>query len=611
MRIEVAREIMEVYPRKRLDLASARTIVHAWADASGWERDQWGNYHPPGGRRLKITKRVVQRQQKRSGRWRNLSSTPLVQAANNLVEKAAEVLGDEEALRKARGAKAKRVEKRTKQRDRAAAERDQRELETMALKIVSAEHPEEMVLAQADGRLPLKLQQAWSRTVGQLKKLRELGRMPVDGDLFSSQMPPIAPLIADAEATWVESMRGVPYTISIRHAGTNQAVIEIGSTAGEMSLGTRVDPVTMSVSPQLDIDREGDGYISGRVQRTPRGPVGALFMIISQQKQRGAGSRMLDLWCNLMEAYGVDAWVAEGVGEEGLAFLAAKIRDGRLEELGRQGPNLVMRCIGGPEARQQRLAFNPADVLAFPERPDRLTIGSRTYAVSDIGVPFIDDDADPDEEREDEEPALIGARVIDAGGNRWRYVWVYEPDSDAFEMYRHSDGEWKVLGRPSDYPQTFEELKRLGQLNTVTPDELAEFQAIMRERSEDTLASLKESWDLSKGDEQRRVDELVERFYDERVRNAVERAWDDIDRGVFPFDFTPQDSGLSRERQARMHALQSAMQRAGFTYHEDSDLERYVMDALGYRTWEDFEDPQSVQWAWHDFLDDKVYPRLA
>lgn len=610
MRPEVARAVLEAYPHKKLTGAIAREIVTAWADASGWHRDRWGNWHPREGLRIKLTKQRVQRQKKRvGGRWSNVRSTPMIEAAQNIVKKAATALGDEEVLGRIEGARSKRKAAQRKRQEVATAEERKKAVEDMAAKVISMERPMGFVTMYETDKPSEDFARRYMELTGQIDRLQKAGRMPTDQDFFRTMQPPIAPVLIDSKASWVEEVDGVPYTVTLRHGDRDRAVVEIGSI-GSMGLTNRVDPITKMAVVDFEA-REGDSYISGYIKRRPDDvPVALLFFIQSQTKQRGGGSRALDLWCNLMDSFGVDAWVAEAVGEEGVAFLDKKVAQGRLESLGQQGSNIVMRCTGGYRGRQQPLPYvkNPADVFSFPERPERVTIGERTFALSDVGVPMnvLDAGIDLDIELPDEP-----ARVIDMGGERFRYIWVHEPESDRLEMYRYSDGEWKVLSNSREFPGTFRKLRETGQLNTVTPQELQAFETEMRRRSDAALASLQSWWEEAKGDEQRKVDDLVAAFFEERVRPVVERGFAEIEQGVYPFDFEFNErvaDFVPREEQARMHVLRKAMEREDFSYGEDSALEKYVLQGLGHRSWEDLEDQQSIQWAFHDFLDQVAYP---
>lgn len=900
----VARAVLDAYPGRKMSVRDARRVIRAWA--SQWPEDRWGNFKPTDTRRIKLTKRQVRREEKRGGTWRVIRSTPMVEAALNLVQKAAEELGEEKAVAKVERAKATRTKATRKREERTRAERLHKEVMDMVAKVASAEMPVEFVRVHDEGGASEEFQTRFNELVKRIQTLRRLGNPPRDQEMFSTFSPPVAPLVMDVSAEWVEEMRGEPYTVTIRHAKDNVAVIEIGATAG---IGTRVDPMSRWVSESLmGFDRQGDAYISGRLHRSEDGPYAALYFIASKEKQRGAGGRVLDLWCNLMDSYGVKAWVAEAVGDEGVAFLDAKVRAGRLEKIGGRGSDIVMRCLGGPEGRQpplpglslkpnpeegryrwavdeslrqwrqeaarafqpepalppasepnplywlwkkygsgeERRAYfmestmarhyataayawavpteeivrdiaawgpileigagkgywakmiadaggdiiatdpytpddtetfypveslsdvdavrkygtgrtllmvwppydmpvafnalrefesvrgtrviyvgegsggctgddnfheaiglggffydedaprvknigwssrryeadlprwygiyddvfyferpvpvvhnpddidseqlavgtkhemehtddpdiarqiaidhlrempdyytrlekmerrykagmppNPADVIGFPDRPRRITIGSRTYAVSDVGVPIVSEFALGEEAE--------GARVIEGGGERFRYIWVYEPNSDRLEMYRHSDGEWKVLGKPSDYPQTMDMLVKRGHLNEVSPEEMVEFEVEMRRRNDETLQHLKEWAEEIASDEQRQVDTLVRRYFDERVVPDVQRRFADIDRGVVPFGFKYEERiPKTREHQAKAHAVAKILGREGFHSPYGSPLEGFVLAELGKSSIDDLDDPQAIQWAASDVAYD-AYDKL-
>jgi hypothetical protein len=607
MKTVVAEAILAAYPQKKLTRAMAHSIVVAWAKANGWPMDRWGNFHPREGIRMKFTAQRVQRQEKRDG-WRNLSSTPLIDSANKLVKLAAEALGDADALAKIEKRRTSRSAARDKRAAGAQEDQRKRAVEDMAAKVISAEDPEGFVRMYDTDRPTSEFKLRYMNLTQQIGALQKMGRTPVDGDFFRTQHPPLAPVLIETKASWVEEIDGVPYTVSMQNGDRHRAVIEIGHLGG----GNRVSPITKAAIIDFE-ERVGDSYASGYLQYRPgREPIGVLFYIQSLTSRSGAGSRVLDLWCNLMDAFGVDVWLAQAVGEEGLAFLEAKIAQGRLQKLGASRRDMTLRCAGGYRGRQQRLPFikNPGDVLAFPERPDRVQVGERSYALSDVGVPMILGDDDVSDA--DDEAGPRGASAWEPLVPLWRYIWVHEPRSDRLEMYRHSDGEWKVLGSPRDYPETFEKLRKSGQLNVVTPEELEAFEREMRRRGDDVLASLQQSWEEGQSDEQRRVGQLVEQFYREHVEAELERAWAEIAAGVYPFDFEFNEriaEHASREDQARMHALYKTVERLGFSSGEDSALARYVLSAFGRSDWEEMEDIQSLDWAQRDFMDAHLYPK--
>jgi len=100
----------------------------------------------------------------------------------------------------------------------------------------------------------------------------------------------------------------------------------------------------------------GDAQATGRVVWDDKAKRfdGVLFMVTSLSKQKGAGSRVIELWCRMMQGYGIDAWIAEAVGDEGMAFITALERKGKLSILGGDRNNLIVGCLG-PTLERRRL----------------------------------------------------------------------------------------------------------------------------------------------------------------------------------------------------------------------------------------------------------------
>jgi hypothetical protein len=257
----------------------------------------------------------------------------------------------------------------------------------------------------------------------------------------------------------------------------------------------------------------------------------------------------------------------------------------------REIPDYYTRLEKLERRYEEGLPPNPGDVVSMPEPPPRVTVGSRSYAMSDVGL------LGPTRQSFEG-----GARVIHGGGNLLRYIWVLEPESGRLEMYRYSDGDWKVLASVGEYPQTVEKLRRSRQLNVVSPEEMEEFEAAMRQRQEETVAALKKSWDENKTDEQRRVDQLVKSYWAEEVQPLVDHYWGSIDMGAYPMGFEYDEdferrTGKTQQQQAKMYALSLAIKQAGFTDY-DSPLESYVTARIG-----ETEDPQAIHWSITEVLD--------
>jgi hypothetical protein len=346
MNPEAAVPILAAWDRRKITGKNAKDVITAWLRTKDYREDNYGNFLMPSGQRYHFSKQRLQRQDKRGGRWANVRSTSLIDAATNLLIKSAQATDDTAVLDRLEGARTKRGEQKTKQAKQRELERAHEEVRRIAINMVAAEMPLEFAEWHASGSPPPDIKRAFDMHMEQLEALRRLGgTLPADEDLFNIQEPPFAPLLVDVgPVEWNQPHEGVVYTVTIEKAESrdNVAIIEIGATG---DLGQRIDPVTMSARMDVHgMNREGDAYLSGYIQRTDDGALGVLFFIISKTKQRGAGSRILDLWCDLMEAYGSAKWVAEAVGDEGLAFLERKVESGRLESLGGRGKNYLFRC---------------------------------------------------------------------------------------------------------------------------------------------------------------------------------------------------------------------------------------------------------------------------
>lgn len=354
--------VLQAWDRRKVTTKSAVRVLRAWARAHDWHEDRYGNFLLGDRERYHFTKQRIQRQKKYDDRrWANIKSTPLIDGATGLLIKAAGVAGDAAALEKLEGARGKRREKKVERQEKARGERVREVVRLQAIKMIASEMPLEFAQFAETGRGSVQFAERFNKLQEQLEAMRRLGTdFPCDEELFNVQEPPFAPILIDVgPVEWVQPQEGVPYTITIEKARgrPNTAIIEIGATGG---IGQRIDPITHGTRMDVHgMDREGDAYLSGYIQRTDEGALGVMFFLISKEKQRGAGSRILDLWCDLMESYGSASWIAQAVGDEGLAFLGRKVASGRLEELRSRGHDHVFRCRGGYGARQQEMFNNP------------------------------------------------------------------------------------------------------------------------------------------------------------------------------------------------------------------------------------------------------------
>jgi len=247
---------------------------------------------------------------------------------------------------------------------------------------------------------------------------------------------------------------------------------------------------------------------------------------------------------------------------------------------------------------------NPADIHAFPERPPRVEIGDRSYALSDddggliagaIGaiVEGLAAEAPP------EEIPRIGKRhegiIEGTRTNRWRWFWAYEPDGGDVIMWRWSDGDEKVWDKADRRRPLLQKLAEKGQLNTVTTAELEAITQFMRQKTKETIESMEAYLESQKTEPEREVDRLVQRYFDERVAPEVKRRIAEVERGVIPFGFRPfEASAFSEKRQAKSYTWGEVIkERFGL-----ADVEAYVGQYVPL----DQLDVQAVYWALNDVV---------
>lgn len=346
----VAEAILRVWDGKKVTLISAKKIVEAWLGAKGFRRDAWGNYLEEDGARWHFGKQTVKLQEKMHGDWRDRRSLALIDAANALLTKSARTLGREDELVKVTGHREARKEERTKRASRAATARLEEQAQVWATKLVSQRDPEGYIKAlrgeDAAHRAAFmaKARELYAQCLRQL----EDGGSYSDGEIVSVDDPPFAAFFDKrCRYEWNEPVQGVTYTFFVVQREVDVCEVHIGKPTADGMMG-RIDPMSHAEKwdrPTLDV--KGDGYISGYVQRKAgEAPTAVLFFIMSHEKQKGTGSRMIDAWCTLMKGWGVERWVAQAVGDEGEAFIQTKVRTGRLKLHGRSAKNMLLSCEG-------------------------------------------------------------------------------------------------------------------------------------------------------------------------------------------------------------------------------------------------------------------------
>lgn len=345
----------------KLDARKATSLITTWLRAIGGVEDRFGNFlFQNGTRRWKFKEQVVRRESKTDSGWFATDSVSLIDTGNNILKNAAQALGREDLLERAEKMKASRAATRTKRADKAKADELAHKALVWAHKLVAQKHPD----AYADARegSGAKKEAAVKKISPELESVKQIaldklsvGEKLDDGTIVSTTNPPIAAFFDEhLSFYWTETEGGVEYTIRFSPKKNGLVDVQIGRSS-EMGLRMSASSMKIEATP-AGLSDKGDGFISALIGRE-RGKMSAkVFMIISLQKRAGVGSRLLNMWCRMMDAYGINAWVAEAVGEEGQAAIEAWAKRGRLQILKQVGSNILVRCESKPKGEEWSLA---------------------------------------------------------------------------------------------------------------------------------------------------------------------------------------------------------------------------------------------------------------
>ena len=323
-------------------------VIKVWLRAIGWVQDRWGNYLEPSdpNTRYHFKKTQLNKQSKNSqGDWSNEDYNPSIDVALSLIVSAAAVAGDQESVQKYSKSRVKRKVEKKARADTEQDKRDQKQAYALALKEYAVQRRgfvKKMLLSTATEAEILKAREEFVPLRAKWLAAVKAGTVPENDQQFATaDSPPIIPVLGNEKYVWTETVDGVDYTVHVNTAETNVAEISIGAPEG--NLGTSA--LTHGIR-QIDPDDVGDSYISGKVYLGDKKDFGAaLFMITSASKQKGAGTRALSIWCRMMAGYGIKLWIAQAVGPEGLAFLQALERKGKIKIQAQRGANLVVECL--------------------------------------------------------------------------------------------------------------------------------------------------------------------------------------------------------------------------------------------------------------------------
>lgn len=188
-----------------------------------------------------------------------------------------------------------------------------------------------------------------------------------------------------------------------------------------------------------------------------------------------------------------------------------------------------------------------------------------------------------------------GARVIrQEDMDPWKYLWAYDTDKQILAMWRVSDGNNKEWGNARTASRTIVALEKKGQLNRVDNAQFRRIEAEMSKLERDYGASLEKWVDELKDDFQRRVDVLVQEYFDKSVRPVMDRAVANVDAGATPIGFKPSEgSSFPLERQMKSFVTSNI-------YNNLFTLDK--IDAYVQAQGVDLEsgDIQATQWAQGD-----------
>lgn len=367
--------------RGALDGRKSRSLIERWLRAIGYEQDRYGNYLSKDRQtRWHFKEQVVRREKRHAadagGGWFALSSTPLIEAGQNLLLKAAETLEDGEMLalvQKRVGARQKTAETRA---NKAKMEETLLKAKIDATKILSAKYPRRYFEAAVrdfkteDARV---MSDELAVLTDQALERVERGERIDDGKIVSLKKPPVACLFSDKISYfWIENVDGVDYSIYIAPKRSGFVEVHIGRPS--MSPFT---PLVSSDTMKLSLDQSslksaGDGYISGDITRRPddQNPDtamrGRLFLISSHKKQSGTGTRLLKIWCQLMAGYGIDRWIARGVGDEGRAAFQAWERGKKIDIVAEEGATMAIACRHRARSVFDKEVAEDPNQLRFP-----------------------------------------------------------------------------------------------------------------------------------------------------------------------------------------------------------------------------------------------------
>lgn len=290
----------------------------------------------------------------------------------------------------------------------------------------------------------------------------------------------------------------------------------------------------------------------------------------------------------------MNRWLQEAVdkGTDGIYMLDWKAT------IGNQTINSkalqVVRLVNPEDAPPEIGLKIAGQVIQFPNaKPDKKPTGPH---VKWRGIDLYLSDSFPllSEIEESENPDG-GARLIDMGGNKYRYVWVLDIDKDYLGMWRWSDGDDKFEDRAYKYSGHITRLDRKGQLNRLSHREYNKFVLDMGKKNKQTLKDLQKWVEDTKTDHQREADRLMQQYYDKYIKRDLDKqmAIADLDIGILGFKVqTKILQYIPIERQRRSYIFGRVFEKYPLNKIEDwMEQQRFDLN-IG--------DIQAPYWAYED-----------
>jgi IS1 family transposase len=229
-----------------------------------------------------------------------------------------------------------------------------------------------------------------------------------------------------------------------------------------------------------------------------------------------------------------------------------------------------------------------------------IAISGRKYALSDYWSVM-----------EGLEESSSGARLILPEGptNKFRYLWAFDTEKRVLAMWRVSDGDEKAFGRENQHSRDLVILEKKRQLNRVTTDEFRAIERFMRGRQDDALAAMKKYLEENADEWDRESRRLVEEFFSKNIEPKILAKFREIDQGVVPFGFKPNESHRPPLEAAKMHVAMAIFGKE-FTL---KDVENFIK-IKGIDPENPPGDIQALDWARHDVMDafyEAYFPHVA